>query len=112
MMAWVGFETRVVASHYLPRRSEPSEALIPRASALTRVVPRSGGLVLRARFGRRYGDISPVQHRKIRGDNPARFACTRRKTSAYGQLLARWTHTFRVVTRTQAPIFNSFNRIV
>jgi hypothetical protein len=27
-------------------------------------------------------DVSSAQHRKIRGENRVRFACTRRKTSA------------------------------
>src|SRR5512135_1348254 len=53
-----------------------------------------------------------VQHRSTNGPCRDNFAWTRRNTSAYGQLLARWTHTFRTVTWTSAPIFSSFNRIV
>ena len=53
-----------------------------------------------------------VQHLSIGGRNRARFACTRRNTSAYGLPLDSFTHTFRTVTRTNAPIFSSFNRIV
>ena len=53
-----------------------------------------------------------AQHRRNGGRIPANRACTRRNTSAYGQLLANLTHTFRTVTRTNAPIFSSFNRIV
>src|SRR5579875_3953480 len=46
------------------------------------------------------------------GLSPDGRSCTRRNSDAYGQLLARLTHTFRTVTRTSAPIFNSFTRIV
>src|SRR5206468_11422571 len=46
------------------------------------------------------------------GRRRARFACTRRNTSAYGQPLDSFTHTFRTVTRTNAPIFSNFDRIV
>ncbi len=57
-------------------------------------------------------DAPSVQHRSIGGRNWARFACTRRKTSAYGLLLDNLTHTFRTVTRTSEPIFSNFNRMV
>src|ERR1700722_8262161 len=46
------------------------------------------------------------------GLSPDNRSCTRRNSEAYGQLLARLTHTFRTVTRTNAPIFSSFTRIV
>src|SRR4051794_32004344 len=55
--------------------------------------------------------LSSGQHLRG-GRRRARFACTRRNTSAYGQPLDSFTHTFRTVTRTRAPIFNNFNRIV
>jgi hypothetical protein len=83
-----------------------------RASGATWGAPRSWGLVLRAVPARRYLDAFSGPHRKISGDHRARFACTRGNTSASGQLLARLTHTFRTGTRTTAPIFNSFDRVV
>src|SRR5262249_2594358 len=43
------------------------------------------------------------------GLSPDNRSCTRRKIVAYGQLLARLTHTFRTVTRTSAPIFSNFS---
>src|SRR4051794_3906916 len=52
-----------------------------------------------------------AQHLSSDGRNRARFACARRNTAAYGLPLENFTHTFRTVTRTSAPIFNSFSRI-
>jgi hypothetical protein len=70
-------------------------------------VPHPGGV-----FSDRIVNAPSVQHLIINGRNLDRFACTCRNTSAYGLLLDNFTHTFRTVTRTNAPIFNSFNRIV
>jgi hypothetical protein len=56
-------------------------------------------------------NASPAQHLSG-GRDRARFACTRRNASAYGLPLDSFTHTFRTVTRTKAPIFSSFDRIV
>jgi hypothetical protein len=57
-------------------------------------------------------DAPSVQHLSTGGRSRARFACTRRKTSAYGLPLDNFTQTFLTVTRTNAPIFSSFNRMV
>ncbi|AGA25937.1 RNA polymerase sigma factor, sigma-70 family [Singulisphaera acidiphila DSM 18658] len=56
--------------------------------------------------------VSSFQHLGIKGPDRAKLVCTRRNTSAYGQPLENFTHTLRTVTRTNAPIFKSFRRIV
>src|SRR5438874_11760840 len=87
----------------LPRMPDtlPPKAFGTVAGCTPIVRPRPGGPALISIV---YGPS--VQHLSISGRNRARFACTRRNTSAYGLLLDNFTHTFRTVTRTNAPIFN------
>ena len=89
----------------------PTDPLILTSGAITErtsiVGPRTRGL-----FPARIMHILSVQHLRIGDRNRARFACTRRNTAAWGLPLDSRTHTFRTVTRTSAPIFNSFKRIV
>ena len=89
----------------------PTDPLILTSGAITErtaiVGPRPRGL-----FSTVIIHIHSAQHLRIGDRNRARFACTRRNTAAWGLPLDSRTHTFRTVTRTSAPIFNSFKRIV
>ena len=89
----------------------PTDPLILTSGAITErtaiVRPHTRGP-----FPARIMHILSVQHLRIGDRNHTRFACTRRNTAAWGLPLDSRTHTFRTVTRTSAPIFNSFKRIV
>src|SRR5512135_663003 len=91
----------------------PTDPLILTSGAITErtaiVGPRPRGLL-----PARIVHILSVQHLRIGDRHRARCACTRRNTAAWGLPLdsRTRTHTFRTVTRTSAPIFNSFKRIV
>ena len=89
----------------------PTDPLILTSGAITErtsiVGPRPRGLISAISM-----HILSVQHLRIGDRNRARFACTCRNTAAWGLPLDSRTHTFRTVTRTRAPIFNSFKQIV